>query len=273
MDAIAGDPAFSAAFYRRMGAEGTLEFYTRVSLDATGLGPAGADRAAAVRHIQDDMGPMLSLATSPRTPGHLDAGWTLDLMRAGRKRVDVSGFAGVTTQVYGYQALGALLRHGTYDREFLLPVARDLVGFEHQHPKIFQQAVPYNNAMAFNLDKEGGRGFDPLTGLMTALSNNPRVASEFFNEPVREDTDGNGIVTTDDSPVTVMGDDGRRAPLGMVDHMLDKEANDDGTTRPGWRLDPVPVGHGQRPGGGRHGPHPGRRPAQSPVEHTAAMAG
>ncbi|MFE9372064.1 DUF6571 family protein [Streptomyces sp. NPDC006711] len=272
LDDHRGDPAFSAAFYRRMGADGTLEFYTRVSLDATGLGPAGADRAAAVRHIQDDMGPMLGLATSPRTPGHLDAGWTLDLMRAGRKRVDVSGFAGATTQVYGYQALGALLRHGTYDREFLLPVARDLVGFEHQHPKIFQQAVPYNNAMAFNLDKEGGRGFDPLTGLMTALSNNPRGAAEFFNEPVREDTDGNGIVTTDDSPVTVVGDDGRRAPLGMVDHMLDKEANDGWyDTAPGGGSTPFQSALGNALEAAVTGRTPGDTDAR-PVEHTAAMA-
>ncbi|MFE0681694.1 hypothetical protein ACFW17_12905 [Streptomyces sp. NPDC058961] len=272
LDDHRGDPAFSTAFYRRMGAEGTLDFYARLSLDATALGPAGADRLASVHRIQDDLGPMLGLATSPRTPGHLDASWTLALMRAGRKPIDVGGFAGVTTRVYGYQALGALLRHGTYDREFLLPVARDMVGFEHQHPKVFQQGMPYDTARAFNLDREGGRGFDPLTGLMTALSNNPQVASEFFDEPVREDTDGNGIVTTDDGPVTVKDDEGKSSSLGMVAYMLDKSPSDD------W-YDTAPGAGDTTPfqsalGNALEAAVTGRTPGTDapPVEHTAMMS-
>ncbi|PJM99332.1 hypothetical protein CG740_30915 [Streptomyces sp. CB01201] len=272
LDDHRGDPAFSTAFYRRMGAEGTLDFYARLSLDATALGPAGADRLASVHRIQDDLGPMLGLATSPRTPGHLDASWTLALMRAGRKPIDVGGFAGVTTRVYGYQALGALLRHGTYDREFLLPVARDMVGFEHQHPKVFQQGMPYDTARAFNLDREGGRGFDPLTGLMTALSNNPQVASEFFDEPVREDTDGNGIVTTDDGPVTVKDDEGQSSSLGMVAYMLDKSPSDD------W-YDTAPGAGDTTPfqsalGNALEAAVTGRTPGTDapPVEHTAMMS-
>ncbi|MCX5382163.1 DUF6571 family protein [Streptomyces sp. NBC_00083] len=274
MDDHRGEPGFATSFYRRMGAEGTLEFYSRLSLDATGLGPAGADRAASVLRIQDDMGPMLGLATNPRTPGHLDANWTLDLMRAGRKPMDVSRFAGVTTKVYGYQALGALLRHGTYDREFLLPVARDMVGFEHQNPKAFQQAMPYNNAMAFNLDKDGGRGFDPLTGLMTAMSNNPQVASEFFNEPVRQDSDGNGIITKDDKPVTVKDDKGVSSSLGMVDYLLDKDPADD------WYDTPRGTGAASTPfqsamGNALEAAVTGRTPGDTdakPVQHTAAMS-
>lgn len=272
LDDHRGDPAFSTAFYRRMGAEGTLDFYARLSLDATALGPAGADRLASVHRIQDDLGPMLGLATSPRTPGHLDASWTLALMRAGRKPIDVGGFAGVTTRVYGYQALGALLRHGTYDREFLLPVARDMVGFEHQHPKVFQQGMPYDTARSFNLDREGGRGFDPLTGLMTALSNNPQVASEFFDEPVREDTDGNGIVTTDDGPVTVKDDEGQSSSLGMVAYMLDKSPSDD------W-YDTAPGAGDTTPfqsalGNALEAAVTGRTPGTDapPVEHTAMMS-
>ncbi|MFB7649944.1 DUF6571 family protein [Streptomyces sp. NPDC056084] len=272
LDDHRGDPAFSTAFYRRMGAEGTLDFYARLSLDATALGPAGADRLASVHRIQDDLGPMLGLATSPRTPGHLDASWTLALMRAGRKPIDVGGFAGVTTRVYGYQALGALLRHGTYDREFLLPVARDMVGFEHQHPKVFQQGMPYDTARAFNLDREGGRGFDPLTGLMTALSNNPQVASEFFDEPVREDTDGNGIVTTDDGPVTVKDDEGKSSSLGMVAYLLDKSPSDDWYDTATGAGDTTPFQSAL--GNALEAAVTGRTPGTDapPVEHTAMMS-
>ncbi|MFD9630442.1 DUF6571 family protein [Streptomyces violascens] len=267
LDANAQDPEFSTSFYRRLGAQGTLEFYTRLSLDATGLGPAGLDRAAMVRHVQDDLGPMLGLATNPHTAGHLPSYWTTDLMRAGRRPVDVSGFAGAGAKVYGYQALGALLRHGTYDKEFLLPVARDMVGFEHQNPKIFEQGVPQVPGMALNLDPSGGRGFDPLTGLMSAMSNNPESSAEFFNEPVRADSDGNGLVTADDAAVRAPGG----GQLSMVDYLLDKPPTDD-------RYDALPDAHtpyqsalGNALEAAVTGRVPGDETAK-PVEHTAAMA-
>ncbi|MFI6053102.1 DUF6571 family protein [Streptomyces violascens] len=267
LDANAHDPEFSTSFYRRLGARGTLEFYTRLSLDATGLGPAGLDRAAMVRHVQDDLGPMLGLATNPHTPGHLGGPWTTDLMRAGRRPVDVGGFAGAGAKVYGYQALGALLRHGTYDKEFLLPVARDMVGFEHQNPKVFERGVPQVPGMALNLDPSGGRGFDPLTGLMSAMSNNPGASAEFFNEPVREDSDGNGLVTADDAAVRAPGG----GQLGMVDHLLDKPPTDDRyDALPGART-PYQTALGNALEAADTGRVPGDETAK-PVEHTAAMA-
>ncbi|WP_189389441.1 DUF6571 family protein [Streptomyces sp. SDr-06] len=267
LDAHAHDPGFSTAFYRRLGAQGTLEFYTRLSLDATALGPAGLDRAALVHHIQDDLGPMLGLATDPHTPGHLGGSWTTDLMRAGRRPIDVSGFAGAGARVYGYQALGALLRHGAYDREFLLPVARDLVGFEHQNPGIFERGVPQVPGTALSLDPSGGRGFDPLTGLMSAMANNPDSAAQFFNEPVRADSDGNGLVTADDAAVLAPGG----APLSMVDHLLDRPATAD-------LYDALPTAHTPYQsalGNALEAAATGRTPTDPsahPVEHTAAMA-
>ncbi|MFE4863129.1 hypothetical protein [Streptomyces sp. NPDC056670] len=218
LDANARDPEFSTAFYQRLGPQGALDFYARLSLDATGLGPAGLDRAAMVRHVQDDLGPMLGLATNPGTTGHLPSRWTADLMRAGRRPIDVGDLAGPGARVYGYQALGALLRHGTYDKVFLLPVARDMAGFERQHPNLFERAVPPVPGLSLNLDPAGGRGFDPLTGLLSAMANNPASSAQFFNEPLRADTDGDGLVTTHDAAVRTPSG----TPLTMIDHLLDK---------------------------------------------------
>ncbi|MFD9034588.1 DUF6571 family protein [Streptomyces sp. NPDC059567] len=219
MNDNAKDPEFSTSFYRTMGPEGSLEFYAKMSLDATSLGPAGQDRAAMVHNIQNDMGSMLGLATSKDTKGHLDPAWTTELMRAGRKPIDVSGFAGLNTKIYGYQALGSLLRDGKYDTEFLTAVGRDMVAMERQKPEIWEEGLPYDQKMALNLDKDGGKGFYPLTGLMEAMSNNPEAAAAFFNEPVREDSDKDGIVTTADKAVG--GKHGE--PAGMVDYMLDRK--------------------------------------------------
>lgn len=210
------DPEFATGFYRTVGAEGTLEMYATMSLDATSLGVAGKDRALMVANIQSDMGAMLGLATHKDVPNHLDAAWTTQLMRAGRKEMQVTG--GVTT-IYGYQALGALIREGTYDTEFLTSVGRDMVAMDRKDPKAWEYHTPYGLDSVLNQGEGGGRGFYPLTGLMEALGNNPDAATAFFNEPVREDSNHDGIVTKDDKPVS--GQHGK--DQGMVDYMLDKK--------------------------------------------------
>nr|WSX51646.1 hypothetical protein OG409_23600 [Streptomyces sp. NBC_00974] len=210
------DPEFATGFYRTVGPEGTLEMYSTMSLDATGLGPAGKDRALMVANIQSDMGAMLGLATHKDVPNHLDAAWTTQLMKAGRKEMQVTG--GVTT-IYGYQALGALMREGKYDTEFLTSVGRDMVAMDRKDPKAWEYHTPYGLDSVLNQGKDGGRGFYPLTGLMEALGNNPDAATAFFNEPVREDSNHDGIVTKDDKPVK--GQHGQAQ--GTVDYMLDKK--------------------------------------------------
>lgn len=215
------DPEFATGFYRTIGAEGTLDMYATMSLDATSLGVAGKDRALMVANIQSDMGAMLGLATHKDVPNHLDAAWTTQLMKAGRKEMQVTG--GVTT-IYGYQALGALIREGTYDKEFLTSVGRDMVAVDRKDPKTWEYHTPYGLDSVLNQGEGGGRGFYPLTGLMEALGNNPDAATAFFNEPVREDSNGDGIVTKDDKPVG--GQHGK--DQGMVDYMLDKKPYADG---------------------------------------------
>ncbi|WP_030771717.1 hypothetical protein [Streptomyces sp. NRRL F-2664] len=215
------EPEFATGLFRTIGAEGTLQMYSAMSLDATSLGAAGKDRALMVSNIQSDMGAMLGLATHKDVPGHLDAAWTTQLMKAGRKEMDVLG--GVR-QIYGYQALGALLREGKYDTEFLTSVGRDMIAMDRKDPQAWEFHTPYGLESVLNQDPDGGRGFYPLTGLMQALGNNPDAATAFFNEPVREDSNKDGIVTKDDKPVA--GQHGK--DRGMVDYMLDKKPYMDG---------------------------------------------
>lgn len=257
------DPEFATGFYRTVGPEGTLQAYAKMSLDATALGPAGADRALMVANIQGDMGAMLGLATHKDVPNHLDAAWTNQLMKAGRKEIDV----GMMTNVYGYQALGALMRESKYDTEFLTSVGRDMVAMDRKDARAWDSHTPYDLGIVLNHGKDGGRGFHPLTGLMEALGNNPDAATAFFNEPVREDSNGDGIVTKDDKPVK--GQHGK--DQGMVDYMLDKKPYEDGfdatktgETHPGQ----------QALGGALEAAVSGRVAGDAdakPVPHTAAM--
>ncbi|MCX5607710.1 hypothetical protein OHB39_08990 [Streptomyces sp. NBC_00047] len=225
LDDNRNDADFSTDFYRKLGPEGTLEAYAKLSIDASSLGEAGKDRLAMVGNIQNDMGAMLGLATQKSSPNYLDAAWTTDLMKAGRKEMQVTG--DLTSKIYGYQALGALLHEGKYDKDFLTSVGRDMVAFDRENPKAWERGAPYDPKTVLSQDKDGSRGFYPLTGLMDAMSHNPDAATAFFNEPVRQDSNGDGIVTTADKVV-----DGQHGKArGMVDYMFDKESWADGFDR------------------------------------------
>ncbi|MEU3832264.1 hypothetical protein [Streptomyces microflavus] len=52
--------------------------------------------------------------------------------------------------------------------------------------------------MAISLGTDGGKGFNPVTGLMEAMSRHPTASAEFFNEGLREDINKDGIVTLQD---------------------------------------------------------------------------
>ncbi|MGY3849997.1 DUF6571 family protein [Streptomyces hydrogenans] len=264
LDDNRNDPEFATGFYRWVGPAATLDAYAEMSLNSTSLGPAGKDRVDMVRNIQSDMGAMLGLATQKSTPNHLDAVWTSELMRSGRKQLDVQGVG--FSQIYGYQALSGLLRDGTYDKDFLVSVGRDMVAMDREKPGVWSESLPRSMDQRINLDETGGKGFNPLTGLMEAMANNPEASAAFFDEQLRSDTNKDGIVTLADEELT--GKDAK----SVVDHMLDKKPADDYyDTVSGGEQHPGQVATGNALEAAVTGRVPGDENAK-PVEHTKTMA-
>ncbi|GGR03372.1 hypothetical protein GCM10010497_00540 [Streptomyces cinereoruber] len=264
LDDNRNDPEFATGFYRWVGPAATLDAFAEMSLNSTSLGPAGQDRVDMVRNIQSDMGAMLGLATQRSTPNHLDAVWTDGLLRAGRKPLDVQGVG--FSEIYGYQALSGLLREGAYDKDFLVSVGRDMVAMDREDPGRWSHALPMNMDQRINLDETGGKGFNPLTGLMEAMANNPAASTAFFDENLRSDTNKDGIVTLADEELT--GKDAK----SVVDHVLDKKPTDDYyDTVVGGEPTPGQSAMGNALEAAVTGRVPGGDDAK-PVEHTKAMA-
>ncbi|GHJ98137.1 hypothetical protein SNE510_76560 [Streptomyces sp. NE5-10] len=264
LDDNRNDPEFATGFYRWVGPAAALDAYAEMSLNSTSLGPAGKDRVDMVRNIQSDMGAMLGLATQKSTPNHLDAVWTGELMRSGRKQLDVQGVG--FSQIYGYQALSGLLRDGAYDKDFLVSVGRDMVAMDREKPGVWSESLPRSMDQRINLDETGGKGFNPLTGLMEAMANNPEASAAFFDERLRSDTNKDGIVTLADEELT--GKDAK----SVVDHMLDKKPADDYyDTVSGGERHPGQAATGNALEAAVTGRVPGDDDAK-PVEHTKTMA-
>lgn len=108
-----------------------------------------------------------------------------ELLAAGRQRIPVGARATAGLEPYGYQLLGVLLGHGTYDTHFLATVGADLVDFEYEHgTSAFWADARHFNARLNWIDGPGEvdppAGFDPMIGLMKALIANPEAGRYLF---------------------------------------------------------------------------------------------
>ncbi|MBW1597887.1 DUF6571 family protein [Streptomyces sp. JJ38] len=185
------DDAFATAFYRALGPEEALRLHAQLGVDASMDGDK--ERLELARHIQNSMGVTLATATDlppnhqPTAAGdktYIGDRWIADLKKLGREPL-VLNHPDTAYTPRGYQVLANIFRHGEYDKEFLNPIAQDMVLFERENGNYYKtwghpSPEPGQRGIDLSLGKHGG-GFDPMTGLMEAMSHSPEAAEEFFH--------------------------------------------------------------------------------------------
>ncbi|MDJ1134601.1 DUF6571 family protein [Streptomyces iconiensis] len=186
----ARDPEFATSFYRDLGPKNALLLHAQLGIDASSDG--SKERLELARVVQNSMGTGLATATDPpafaKVPPngdatHLGSTWVNALKAAGRSELPL-GRMGGTQKTIGYQVLGNILRHGTYDTKFLNNVGNDIVAYEREHGGSSAWPSPGEttlNDAVLNLDRKGGAGYDPMEGLMRGLNHSPEAATDFFD--------------------------------------------------------------------------------------------
>lgn len=246
------DKIFAYEFLNELGPKGLLELsgtLATLQLDYPGK---DADGMLFNRHIADDvrdlqsgLGALLGSATHATgtttgphgeqyVPGEyeLSSQWVSDLMTAGRSKMDVGdpfSPARHVEGVYGYQLLGPLLHNGDYDARFLSTVGGDITDFEMSQGK---SSALWTEARGENLrldwtqghdDNTVPAGYDPMNGLMDALSRNGDATRDLLT----------GVTSyTGDGP------DGGRLP--RLDYLLTDRnwsATADVPGGPGWTVE------------------------------------
>ncbi|MFE5209289.1 hypothetical protein [Streptomyces sp. NPDC056600] len=169
----ADDKEFATDLYRSLGPEGALRFQAQLSLDGTA---EGGEQMRLARTIQTGMGTALATAI----PGLGDQ-WTDDLIKLGKSELDLQ-MSGNRVAPMGYQVLGNLLREGEYPKKFLDKVADDMIAYERGGGSWSRPDGSYSGMKDFGLNAtgQGGRGWDPMTGLLEAYGHNPDAATDFF---------------------------------------------------------------------------------------------
>ncbi|MCQ0001431.1 hypothetical protein [Streptomyces sudanensis] len=172
------DPLFQEEFATTLGPRRTLEFWSDLSspdspneLSRTQLNQLG--------EFQKNLGLVLGGATQSDSPAMRS--WENDMVKLGSER-----FTSRHGDAYGFQIMSNLMRTGDYDDRFLNKYGTELVAMEKKMrlPDRYYLMEPVPK-MNFIGDAEFGR--DPMTGFMTALSNSPDAATEFFNAKKPQD--------------------------------------------------------------------------------------
>ncbi|MFF8907884.1 DUF6571 family protein [Streptomyces olivaceoviridis] len=169
------DPLFSERFAKDLGPEKTLSFWANVS-DPQVTPDIYHERRKQLGELQKNLG--LALATASQSD-------TADMTEWKRHMVDIGDepVQGKRGNIYGFQVMSNLMRVGDYDDDFMKQYGKNLMQMErkftHDGAHVAWQRLgfdPYLNHMA------GDSGFDPMSGYLKGLSNNPEAATEFFND-------------------------------------------------------------------------------------------
>lgn len=230
LDQEAEDPNFATAFLNALGPQGTLRLTGVLATKAQN----GGDETTVVDDIQSQLGIALSIGTDSAQQPHLDPSWTRQLESYGRQKIDIGTYS---YQPYGYQLLGVLLHSGYYSSDFLNSVGTDMVGFEQQNPAVWAANEPEGamyDGFKLNLIDGQGAGFDPMTGVMAAMSQNKEAAEAFFDPAQNGNLDyllGKRFWTEDVPMGTVIPNGYQNPGMGMLGDAL-RNAATGGTHSP-----------------------------------------
>lgn len=172
LTSYAGDSLFATTFFEQLGPAGTLDFLAVLANQGNGYTAESADAAGA---LQGQLSDMLAIATDESSPAHLDDQWTAALLGQADRTFQVAGASPT-----GYQLIGVLL-HGDaeFSAGFLNQFGEAAIAYENGNATVWTEGMDVN--VRLNFIDEHGVGWDPMTGLMSALGNNGEAAAALFD--------------------------------------------------------------------------------------------
>ncbi|MEU5365213.1 DUF6571 family protein [Streptomyces sp. NPDC005925] len=174
-----GDPYFAEKFATSLGAKGTLELWTQIADRVQ----TGDEQTKASADIQKSLSH--TLATASHSDSKAMEKWKHDVITLGDKQVEYMnvGSGVLEDGPYGFQVMSSLMRHGSYDTDFLNSYGEKLIGFEKAHKDekptdLWRADGDPNPYLSFG--KKNDHGFDPMAGYMEALGHNSEAAKDLF---------------------------------------------------------------------------------------------
>ncbi|MER7396245.1 hypothetical protein ABT381_12080 [Streptomyces sp. NPDC000151] len=170
------DDLFAETFATELGADGTLEFWTRTA----GANQGDRGHAAMLKDLQTNLSMTLATATHSDSPAMQS--WEQSIIKAGNTSFQPDPVRS-SNSALGFQVMSSLMGHGRYDTEFLDAYGSALLRKDKSHAMGATRTEEiWGNTGGVDLVFGKQDGSDPLIGFMDALSHNPESAEHAFDK-------------------------------------------------------------------------------------------
>ncbi|MET9850337.1 DUF6571 family protein [Streptomyces ossamyceticus] len=171
----ANDDLFAAEFATSLGARGTLDFWAGIN-DPNGPRDLRIGRSDQFDELQKNLSLTLANASQSDTVGMTE--WKNTMVGLVDKPVSREGVYAI-----GGQVMSNLMRWGDFDDKFLHRYGDKLIETEKKFTGNGRHGAWQPLGMDPMLNHTGtDSGWDPMTGYLKALSNNPDAATQFLND-------------------------------------------------------------------------------------------
>ncbi|GAB2937980.1 DUF6571 family protein [Streptomyces heilongjiangensis] len=171
----ANDDLFAAEFATSLGARGTLDFWAGIN-DPGGPRELRVGRLDQFDELQKNLSLTLANASQSDTAGMTE--WKNTMVGLVDKPVSREG-----GYALGGQVMSNLMRWGDFDDKFLHRYGDKLIETEKKFTGNGRHGAWQRMGMDPLLNHTGtDSGWDPMTGYLKALSNNPDAATQFLND-------------------------------------------------------------------------------------------
>ncbi|NED71981.1 hypothetical protein G3I51_06420 [Streptomyces sp. SID9944] len=168
------DPLFAEQFAKRLGAKGTLQFWTEMT--QTHAGAKGSELET-MKDLQKNLSLTLATASFSDSDGMRD--WKKDLIAERNTNFRSSGSSNPIGAL-GSQVISSLMHQGQFDTEFLDDYREKLFKADKAAGNSGTHDLWVKGYDSLDLDFGDDNGRDPLKGLFDGLSHNPEAAEHAF---------------------------------------------------------------------------------------------
>ncbi|MFF8592650.1 hypothetical protein ACF061_14595 [Streptomyces sp. NPDC015220] len=169
------DPLFAEQFAKRLGAKGTLQFWTEMTQAHAG---AKGSELETMKSLQTNLGLTLATASFSDSDGMRD--WKKDLIAERNTSFHPTNSSGAIGAL-GSQVISSLMRQGQFDTEFLDDYREKLFKADKAAGSSGTHDLWVKGYDAVDLVFGDDNGRDPLKGLFDGLSHNPEAAEHAFS--------------------------------------------------------------------------------------------
>ncbi|MFD7939917.1 hypothetical protein ACFV4T_36280 [Streptomyces sp. NPDC059755] len=174
METYSGDSLFAEQFATRLGAKGTLQFWTEMTSAHAG---ARGSELETLKSLQNNVS--LTLATASFSDSEAMQDWKKNLIAERNTNFRATdSFSPIGA--LGSQVISSLMREGQYDTEFLDDYRKTLFKADKGAGDAGTHDLWVKGYDALDLVFGDGNGRDPLEGLFEGLSHNPEAATHAF---------------------------------------------------------------------------------------------